>query len=146
MILELNFVTYIRMFLSLSRDISISGDSFLFGHCHLTFPHMELLTFFGRFVKKVIVSCISSWFVQKTMEQKGVSAEQSLRTRGKMAAVIIQVIPSFYTICSKNSLFISANTYEKFILRKEYCIAPHDDKMCFRLNCRYHKILIDNIK
>ena len=63
-----------------------------------------------------------------------------------MAAVTLQVIPSFYTNYSKNSLFISANTYEKFIVNKEYCIARHDDKMCFLPNCRYHIILIGNIK
>ena len=46
-----------------------------------------------------------------------------------MAAVMLQVIPSFYKIYSKNSLFISANTYEKYIVCKEYCIAHHDDKV-----------------
>ena len=63
-----------------------------------------------------------------------------------MAAVMLQVIPSFYTNYSKNSLFISANTYEKYIVSKDYCIAGHDDKMCFLPNCRYHIILIGNIK
>ena len=63
-----------------------------------------------------------------------------------MAAVMLQMIPSFYTIYSKNSFFISANTYEKIILSKEYCIARHDDKMCFLPNRRYHIILIGNIK
>ena len=63
-----------------------------------------------------------------------------------MAAVMLQVFPSFYTKYSKNSLFISANTYEKFIVSKEYCIARHDDKMCFLPNCRYHNILIGNTK
>ena len=63
-----------------------------------------------------------------------------------MAAVMLQVIPGFYTNSSKNSLFISANTYEKYFVSKEYCIAGHDDKMCFLPNCRYHIILIGNIK
>ena len=63
-----------------------------------------------------------------------------------MAAVTLQMIPSFYTIYSKNSLFISANTYEKYFVSKEYCIAGHVDKMCFLPNCRYHIILIGNIK
>ena len=63
-----------------------------------------------------------------------------------MAAVMLQVIPSFYTTYSKNSLFISANIYEKYIVSKEYCIARHDDKMCFLPNCRYHIILIGNFK
>ena len=59
---------------------------------------------------------------------------------------MLQVIPSLYTIYSKNSLFISANTYEKNIVSKEYCIARHDDKLCFLPNCRYHIFLIGNIK
>ena len=59
-----------------------------------------------------------------------------------MVAVMLQVIPSFYTNYSRNSLFISANSYEKFIVSKEYCIARHDDKMCFLPNCRHHIILI----
>ena len=59
---------------------------------------------------------------------------------------MLQVIPSFYTNYSKNSLFISANTNGKFIVCKEYCIARHYDKMCFLPNCRYDIILIGNIK
>ena len=75
---------------------------------------MEPLSFFGKFVQKVKVSCFSDSFDQKTTQRKGASAEGSLRTGGKMAAVMLQVIPSFYTNYSKNSLFISAHTYEKF--------------------------------
>ena len=63
-----------------------------------------------------------------------------------MAAVMLQAIPSFYTDFSKNYLFLSANTYEKFIVSKEYCVARHDDKMCLLPNWRYHIILIGNIK
>ena len=63
-----------------------------------------------------------------------------------MAAVMLQFIHSFYTYYSKNSLFSSANTYEKYNVSKEYCIARHDDKICFLPKCRYHIILIGNIK
>ena len=59
---------------------------------------------------------------------------------------MLQVIPSFYTNYPKNILFISANTYENYTSSKEYCIARQDDKMCFLPNCRYHNILIGNIK
>ena len=107
---------------------------------------MEPVFFFGSFVQKVEVSFFPHSFVQKTTQQKGASAEGSLRTGGNRAAVMLQVIPSFYTNYSKDSLFISANTYEKFILSEEYCTARHDDKMCFLPNCRYHIILIGNIK
>ena len=63
-----------------------------------------------------------------------------------MSAVRLQVIPSFYTKISKNSLFVSANTYENYIVSIQYCFARHDDKMCFPPNCRYHIIIISNIK
>ena len=77
---------------------------------------MELLSFCGRFAQKVIVSCFSESFVQKTTQQKGASADD------KMAAVMLQVIPSFYTNYSKSSLFIPANTYENNIVIKEYVL------------------------
>ena len=79
---------------------------FFFGHCHVTFPYMEPLSFFGRFLEKVTLFCFSDSFVQKITQQKGASADD------KIAAVMLQVIPCFYTNYSKNSLFISANTYE----------------------------------
>ena len=59
---------------------------------------------------------------------------------------MLQVIPSFYTNYSKNSFFIFANTYEKFIVSKEYCIARRDDKMCFLPSCRYHIFILGYIK
>ena len=101
---------------------------------------MEPLSFFGRFLQNVTVSCFSDSFVQKTTQQKGASAD------GKMAAVMLQVIPSFNTNYSKNSLFISANTYEKYIVSKEYCFARHDNTMCFLPSCRYHFSLIGYIE
>ena len=107
---------------------------------------MEPLSFFGRFVHKVKASYFSDSFVQKTTQQKGASAEGSLSKGGKMAAVMLQVIPSCYTNYSKNSLFVSAKTFEKSIVSKEYCFARHDVKMCFLTNCRYHNILKGNIK
>ena len=63
-----------------------------------------------------------------------------------MAAVMLQVIPSFYGNYTKDSLFVSANTYEKYIVSKDNCIAGHDDKMCLLRNCRSHNILIGNLK
>ena len=62
-----------------------------------------------------------------------------------MAAVILQTIPSFYTKISEKSLFISASTYEKYIVCKDYCIAHHDDKTRFLPACKYHIILLGNI-
>ena len=63
-----------------------------------------------------------------------------------MAAVMLPAFPSFYTKnIHKNNLLISANTYENYIVSREYCIARHDDKMCFLPTCRYQIILIGNI-
>ena len=56
------------------------------------------------------------------------------------------MVPRFYTNCSKNSFIISANTYEKYIASKEYCIARRDGKMCFLRKCRFHIILIGDLK
>ena len=55
------------------------------------------------------------------------------------------MIPGFYTSCSRNSPLISANTFEKYIVSKYFCIAHHDDKMCFLLICRYHIFLKSDI-
>ena len=57
---------------------------------------------------------------------------------------MLQTIPSFYTKNSEKSLFISANTYQKNIVCKEYCIAHHNDKTCFLPACKYHIILLGN--
>ena len=97
-----------------------------FGHCHVTFPYMEPLF-------KVKVSFFSESFVQKTTQQSNGSSKVTSDSR-------------VYTNYSKNNLFLFANTYEKSIVSKEYCIACHDDKMCFLTNCRYHNSLIGNIK
>ena len=59
---------------------------------------------------------------------------------------MLQSIPSFYTKLSGKSLFISANTYEKYIVCKDYCIAHHDDKTCFLPSCKYHIILLGNVE
>ena len=48
-------------------------------------------------------------------------------------------------LCDK-ILFISATTYEKYIVCKDYCIAHHKDKTCFLPNCKYHIILHGDIE
>ena len=55
-----------------------------------------------------------------------------------MAAIMLQTILSFYAKISEKSLFISANTCEKYIVCKDYCIAHHNDKTCFLPSCKYH--------
>ena len=81
---------------------------------------MEPLSFFGRIVQKSIL------FFQIQLFRK----RRNRKELQRMAAVMLQVIPSFYTSYPsypKNSLFNSANTYVKYIVSKEYCIAGRDD-------------------
>ena len=63
-----------------------------------------------------------------------------------MAAIMLQADPSFYAKLSEKSLFVSANTYEKLIVCKDYCIAHHDDKTCFLPSCKYHILLHGNVE
>ena len=63
-----------------------------------------------------------------------------------MAAIMLQSIPSFYTKVPEKSLFNSANTYEKYFVCKDYCIAHHDDKTCFLPAFMYHIILFGNVE
>ena len=101
------------------------------GHCLVTFPNVELLSFFVRFVQKVIVSCFSDSFVQETTQHSDSSH---------------YVIPSFYANFLEKSLFNSATTYEKYIVCKDYCIAHHNDKTCFLPACKNHIVLLGNVQ
>ena len=54
-----------------------------------------------------------------------------------MAAIMLQTIPSFYAKKkTEKSLFNPANTFEKNIVCKDYCIDHHDDKTCFLPACK----------
>ena len=131
---ELHFVTYIRIsFVHCHVNFPFKEILSFFGHFHVTFPYMEPLSFLGRFVQKLKVSCFSESFVQETTQQSDGSCNVTSDS---------QLSYKLY----KKSLFFSANTYGKNFLSKEYCFARHDDKMCFLPNCRYHIILIGNIK
>ena len=46
----------------------------------------------------------------------------------------------------KKSLLISAKTYEKYIVCKDYCIAHNDDKTCSLPTCKHHNILPGEIE
>ena len=59
---------------------------------------------------------------------------------------MLQSIPSFYTKISEKSLLNSENTYEKYIVCKDYCIAHHDDKTCFLPSCKYHILPLGNVE
>ena len=59
---------------------------------------------------------------------------------------MLQTIPSFYAKISEKSFFISATTYEKYIVCKDYCIAQHNEKTCFLPACKYHIVLLGNVQ
>ena len=61
-----------------------------------------------------------------------------------MAAIGLQSIPSSYAKSSEKCLIISATTYEKYILCKDYCIAHHNEKTCFLSAGKYHFVLLGN--
>ena len=53
MILELHFVTYIRISFGHCHVIFLYKEIlFFFGHCHVTFPNMEHLSFLLGLCKK----------------------------------------------------------------------------------------------
>ena len=54
--------------------------------------------------------------------------------------------PAFTQKISEKSLFISATTYEKYIVSKEYCIAHDNKKTCFLPACKYHIVLLGNVQ
>ena len=64
----------------------------------------------------------------------------------QMTAIMLQTNPSFYTKISEKDLFLSANTYEKYIVCTVYCIAHHDDKTCFLPACKYHNLPLGNVE
>ena len=59
---------------------------------------------------------------------------------------MLQTVPGFYAKISEKSLFFSATTYEKSIVRKDYCIAHHNEKTCFLPACKYHSVLLGNVQ
>ena len=63
-----------------------------------------------------------------------------------MSVIMLQAIPSFYEKISEKNLFISAKTFEKYIVCKDYCIVHHDDTTCFLSACKYHIMLLGEIE
>ena len=54
--------------------------------------------------------------------------------------------PAFTQKFQKKSLFISATTYEKYIVCRDYCIAHHNEKTCFLPACKNHIVLLGNVQ
>ena len=59
---------------------------------------------------------------------------------------MLQTVPSSYAKNSEKRLFVSATTYEKYIVCKDYCIAHHNEKTCFVPACKYHIVVLGNVQ
>ena len=86
-----------------------------------TFPFMKVISILGNSLCFSKICCFHIHFV---------IFYPCRRDLQRMAAIMLQTIPSFYAKFSEKSLSISANTYEKYIVCKDYCIAHHNDKTC----------------
>ena len=95
---------------------------------------MQPLYFFGRFVQKV-KECyfFSDSFCQFLSQQS-------------KGSHYVTDNPQLLHKNIRKNLFISANTYEKYIVWKDYCIAHHGDKTCFLPAGKYHIILLANVE
>ena len=63
-----------------------------------------------------------------------------------MAAVMLQVIASFFAECSEKCSFISANTYKKYIVCNDSCVIFHNDKTCSVSHCKFQILLPGNFE
>ena len=85
------------------------------------------------FVQRTALSCFPNSLVQETTLQSNRSCEH-LGDSQFLCKVLIK--PSI----------ISASSYKKFFVSKEFCIAQHDAVMCSLRNCRYHILLLGIVK
>ena len=77
--------------------------------CHLSFLGNDCISFYGNHVTipfKVTIPSFQIHFVQQ-------------KHNVQMAAVMMQVVPSFYSVYSTKSVHICANTYEKYLVSKD---------------------------
>ena len=88
---------------------------------------------FRRFVQNIKTSFFSNSFDQKTTKQSDGSSNVTSETQ------------IFYKKFKKQSFYF-CNHLQIYIGSGEYCIASHDEKLCFLNNCRYHIILMRDIK
>ena len=132
--MELLSVTYIRTFFSHCHVTFPYKEILSFvGHCHMTFPYLKVFSILGISLCKSKTCCFRIHFVTSYRKIQ-------------MAAIMLQTIPSFYAKISEKSLFISATTYENYIVCKDYCIPHHNQKTCFLAACKYHFVLLGNVQ
>ena len=122
---------------TISVDCECKGATAVGSRRRSTFPYIEVISILGN-----------SFCNSKTSGfQINLSTFiASKRSFAKMAAIMLQTIPSFHAKISEDSRFIFAVTYEKNIVCKDYCIAHHDDKNCSLPACNYHFILLEEFE
>ena len=59
-----------------------------------------------------------------------------------MAAIMLEINPSFYAKNPEKGICISAKTYAKYIFCEAYCVAHHGDKTCSLPAGNYRIILL----
>ena len=134
LILELQYVTYVRIFFG-RWQVTFPYEEIhpIFGQSHVTCPYIEPLSFVVGLHKKQVYFVFQIHLFRKQLYNQ-------------KAAVMLLVISSFYAKLSKNSPFISANTSAKYMVSQGKFIARQDDKMCCLPICKYHNLLIRDIK
>ena len=100
--------------------------------CHPSFLGNDCISFYGNHVTIPFNVTIPSFQIHFVQQKHNV----------QMAAVMMQVVPSFYSVYSTKSVHICANTYEKYLVSKDYCVAQHENSVCTVRNCKYHNLLI----
>ena len=62
-----------------------------------------------------------------------------------MAAIMLQVKPTFLGSYTKNSSYIFINGFGSIFLGKNVCFGHHDRNMCFLPKRKYQIILLDDV-
>ena len=119
-----------------------------FDHCHVTFSDKENLSFFGHchetFPYKEPLSFFGK-FVQKVrVFCFSDSFDQKTTQQSDGSCIVTSDFQLLYQLFKKVFLFVQTHM-KKNIVSKEYCIARHDDKMCLLPKCIYRIILIGDI-
>ena len=107
---------------------------------------MELYSFFGQQFSKYGHSFL--FYEVCTTNNKSLFLQihlLKLRHDIRMAAVMLQVILSFFAEYSEKRLYTSAKTYKKYFVCNDYCVAFHNDRTSFMSNCKFHIIILGNV-
>ena len=94
--------------------------------CQPSFLGNDCISFYGNHVTIVFKETILSFQIHFVQQKHNV----------QMAAVMMQVVPCFYSVYATKSVHICANTYEMYLVSKDYCVAQHENSMCTVPNCK----------